>query len=92
MAAAANDAGSEKTRGSRFGTLKVGAEPARAQKLSRGNRIVRRKAGRQPIVSDEVHTRSMSKRTVAIVIVAALGFAAGAVYWVRGRAAAAHRG
>jgi hypothetical protein len=28
MAAAENDAGSEKTRGSRFGTLKVGAEPA----------------------------------------------------------------
>jgi len=88
MAAAANDAGSEKTRGSRFGTLKAGAEPAGAQKLSRSNRIVRRKAGGQPIVSDEVHTRSMSKSTVAIVAVAALGFTAGAVYWARGRAAA----
>jgi hypothetical protein len=35
MAAAANDAGSGKTRGSRFGTLKVRASQAGAQKLAR---------------------------------------------------------
>jgi len=37
MAAAANDTSSEKTRGSRFGTLKVRAEPSPSTKLSRSH-------------------------------------------------------
>ena len=88
MAAAANDAGSGKTRGSRFGTLKVRAKPGRGTKAGAVVVIVRRKARRQPIVSDGVHTRSMSKSTFAILAVAALGCAAGAVYWRGGRARA----
>src|SRR5260370_11223467 len=46
--------------------------------------IVRRKAARQRIVSDWVHTNSMTKLSATTAILAALACAAGAVYWVRG--------
>jgi Protein of unknown function (DUF3108) len=46
--------------------------------------IVRRKAARQRIVSDWVHTNSMTKLSATTAILAALTCAAGAVYWARG--------
>ena len=46
--------------------------------------IVRRKAGRQRIVSGQVHTNSMSKLNATIAVLAVLLCAAGALYWVYG--------
>src|SRR5260370_35397393 len=46
--------------------------------------IVRRKTARQRIVSDWVHTNSMTKLSATTAILAALTCAAGAVYWARG--------
>jgi hypothetical protein len=46
--------------------------------------IVRRKAARQRIVSDWVHTNSMTKLSATTAILAALTCAAGALYWAHG--------
>src|SRR6267378_2358238 len=50
------------------------------------NNIVRRKRREQRPLSRERHRKSMSHRTtLGIVAIAALGFAAGALYWLHAR-------
>src|ERR1700682_2398206 len=93
VAAAANIAGSRKTSGPRFGTLKYRAT-ARADcaTSSARNRIVRWKQARQCFVYDTGRKKSMSHRMqVGIAAVAALVLAGGAFYWLHGRSDAAPR-